>query len=217
MRFQYVKYVVLLLLVFLLSSCLGVKTNIDINNDGSGTIDLVYTISETFDSLGQQDGNLSQPPVPVSKSDFEKTISQIEGLSLKSYKSESDGENILVTVKLGFDNLTSLTTFFDESGQLVSYTEANGKRELVFRFNDAPGNSSASEQELFTKALEGYMFEFSVKTRGNVEAAFIDQNGNTLQNVSIGNFEVQNNSVSYEVPIADLVFAKEPVILKIGF
>jgi hypothetical protein len=207
----------MLLLVFSLSSCLGIKSGIVINNDGSGTIDLVYTISETLDAMGKQDGNASKPPIPLSKSDFEKTVSQIEGLSLKSYKSENDEANVLVFVTLDFANIDALAAFFDESGQTLSYAEVNGKRELVFMFNEVPANIGSSEQELFAKALDGYTFEFSLKTQGKIEAFFLDQNGNALQHVSAGTLDVKNNSVSYNVPMADLAFAKEAVILKIVF
>lgn len=220
MRFQnsrYIKFAVLPLLLFFLSSCFGIKSGIIINNDGSGTIDLVYTVSGTLDSIGKQDGNISQSPLPISQSDFEKTVSRISGLSLKSYKAENEGSNILVTVKLGFDNIGALVAFLDESYQTVSYTEVNGKKELVLKFNETPAVVSAQEQALFTQALEAYTFEFSLKTRGNMEAVFVDQHGNALQNMFAGTIETQNDSVSYSVPMAELAFSKEPVILKIVF
>jgi hypothetical protein len=202
--------------VFFLSSCLGIKSGIVINNDGSGTIDLAYTISSALDSLGTQDGNVSQPPVPVSKSDFEKTVSQIDGLSLTSYKSETDESNVCVSVQLDFANIDALAAFFDESGQTFQYKENGNQKELVFIFNDAAANVGAPEQTLFTKVLEGYMFDFSIKTHGNILASFVDQNGNDLQQ-ALGIIAQKTDSVSYQVPMTDLVFAKEPIILKIVF
>lgn len=215
MRLKYVVFTTLLL--FLLSSCLGLKTGIVVNNDGSGTIDLLYTVSETLDSMAKQDGNASEPPLPVSKSDIEKTVSRIEGLSLKSYKTETQGSNHLIQVKLDFDSIDALAAFFDESHETIRYTESGNKRKLVFVFNDEPLDINAGEQELFTKALEAYSFDFSLKTQGNMEAAFIDENGNTLQTAAAGILEVKNNSVSYQIPMADLVFAKEKIIMKIVF
>jgi hypothetical protein len=208
---------VMLLSIFSLSSCIGIKSGIVINNDGSGTIDLVYTVSDALDSIGKQDGNASTPPLPTSRSDFERTVSRVEGLSLESYKTETQGSNILAAVKLGFDNIDALAAFLDESGQTVSFTENGGKKELVFMFNNSPATVGTHEQALFTQALEGYMFDFSLKISGNLEAGFIGQNGNPLQNMSIGTIETQNNTVSYKVPMAELVFAREPVMLKIVF
>lgn len=219
MRFQSVRYIecaVMLLFVFLFSSCLGIESGIVINNDGSGTIDLVYTVSNDLNSLGEQDGNISQPPVPISKSDFEKTVSRIEGLSLKSYKSETAETNTLVTVKLDFDNLESLADYFDESGQAADYTETNGRKEMVFTFNENPAKVESAEQELFTNAMEGYVFDFSLRTQSTMEAFFVDQYGNPVQNVS-GAFETKNNAVTYQVSMADLIFSQTPVILKIVF
>ncbi len=153
----------------------------------------------------------------MSKSDFEKTVSRIDGLSLRSYKSETAGSNLLVTVNINFDTLDSLAAFLDESGQAFSYTETNGKKELVFSFIDIPSSVEDHERELFTKALEGYSYEFEVETQGNMEASFIDQNGNPLSNPAEGNLETQSGSVSFALPMSSLVFAEEPVILRIVF
>ncbi|MDR2900040.1 MAG: hypothetical protein LBV20_00770 [Treponema sp.] len=220
MRFQYSKYTAfaaMLLVLFCFSSCLGLKSGIEINSDGSGTIDLVYTISETLNSMGTQDGNISQPPVPVSKLDFEKTVSQIDGLSLHSYKSEVQGAHVLTFVTLDFANIEALAAFFDENNQTIRFTQNGNRKELVFAFNDVPVYVDAHEQALFTKALDGYMFEFSLKTHGTMEAAFVDQNGNAVKNANAENLSVKNNALDYQVPMADLIFAKEPVILNIVF
>ncbi len=204
-------------LLFLLSSCIGITSGIVIRNDGSGTIDMIYMVSDSLDAVGRQDGNARQPPLPLSRNDFEKTLSRIDGLSLKSYKSERQGQHVLVTATLDFAGIDALAAFLDESRQTVTYTERNGKKELVFTFVDVPVNVGVNEQALFTEALDGYMFDFSVKTQGTMEAAFVDQNGNALNASAAGNINTQNDSVSYQVPMADLVFSKEPVILKIIF
>ncbi len=207
----------MLFLVFLLSSCIGLNTGVVINNNGSGTIDLVYTVSDTLDSMGKQDGNTSQPPFAAGRKDFERTVSRIDGLSLKSYQSKKQDSNTIITVRLDFAGIDALVSYFDETSQKLTYAEKNGKKELVFMFNDSPMNVSANEQKLFSDALEGYSFEFSIKTRGAMEASFIDGNGGKLNTPPAGTGEIKNNSVSYRVPMGDLIFASGPVMLKIVF
>jgi hypothetical protein len=217
--YNYIAFTILFLFVFIFSSCIGIKTGITINSDGSGQINLVYTISDMLDALGKQDGNASQPTIPVGKDDFERTISRIEGLSLKSYKVKTSESHIVIFASLEFAHINALTDYLDESNQLVSYTESNNQKELLLFFNDSPINPETYEQDMdiAMEYFEGYNFEFSLKTEENMEASFVDQNGNSIQTIATGNFTTQNNSVSYEVPIADLAFASEPIILKIVF
>ncbi len=91
------------------------------------------------------------------------------------------------------------------------------QKQMEKRIIDFPSNVEDHERELFTKALEGYSYEFEVETQGNMEASFIDQNGNPLSNPAEGNLETQSGSVSFALPMSSLVFAEEPVILRIVF
>ena len=70
------------LTAFMLTACLGMETEIAIKQNGSGTVNMTYRISNELFSLGALPGNEDSPPVPVGREDFERTFNRIPGMEM---------------------------------------------------------------------------------------------------------------------------------------
>ena len=76
-------------------SCIGLTSEIQINENGSGRMELSYRVSRLIAHMGTVDEGDKFFPVPITREDFETTVAQIEGLSLQSYNMNENTEHIL--------------------------------------------------------------------------------------------------------------------------
>ncbi len=113
-----------------LASCVGVDATASIARDGSGTLQLHYTISKMAVSFGALEANAKLLPFPVSREDFDRTVSGIDGLSLSSYSQKEEAEDLIVDATLAFTTTKSLAAFLDPKGERASFLEEGGKRRL---------------------------------------------------------------------------------------
>jgi hypothetical protein len=166
----------------LFTSCIGVKTDITVERDLSGTARLEYTVSRSLLDSGTLDGNEHWPTIPVGKADFERTVARIEGLTLRSFRERDQGGDRVFEVTLAFDHVSTLAGFFSANGQQFAYTTEDGRHVLTVLFN---GNGGAAGtlmgdvsgemaqvyggdlSDLVKKAFEGYRFDFTISVPGD--------------------------------------------------
>ncbi|MDR0638941.1 MAG: hypothetical protein LBG27_08610 [Spirochaetaceae bacterium] len=165
----------------LFTSCVGVKTEITVGRDLSGTARLEYTVSRSLLDSGTLDGNENWPTIPVGKADFERTVSRIEGLTLRSYRERDQGGDRIFEVTLAFDHVSALTGFLSANGQQFAYTNEDGRHVFTTRFNRAASDAASSEtsfdkaaqayggdlSDLVKQAFEGYRFDFTISVPGD--------------------------------------------------
>jgi hypothetical protein len=202
-------------IALLFTSCIGVKTDITIKRDLSGTARLVYTVSRELLDSGTLDGNKNWPTVPVGKADFERTVARIDGLTLRSYRARDKGGDRLFEVTLAFDNVAALAGFLSAGGQQFAYKNENGRHVFTVLFhnignntgnnmgNTGIGASSGAEpsrnngqaddalSSLARTAFSGYQFEFSLAVPGDKK--------------------------TYSVPMGDLVTSAQQERMEISF
>ncbi|MDR2509587.1 MAG: hypothetical protein LBC77_02965 [Spirochaetaceae bacterium] len=201
----------------LFASCFGMSSDITIKKNGSGSIALAYRISEELIALGTLDGNEHLPAVPVGEEDFKRTVSRIEGLSLKSFSSKQDGTDIVYHVNLAFENIDALVSFLDTQGQFVTMTEKDGKRILTVVF--APGTEEYTPEmlELMPVIFDGYDFDFSIKLPSKSDVVFFDRGSEKLAAPAVGVAEKLSQGVKYSAPMGALFAAGETVALEISW
>lgn len=162
-----IKKFVLLAGVLLFTSCIGVKADISLKRDLSGTIRLVYTVSRDFLGAGTLDGNARWPSLPVGKADFERTVARIDGLALRSWHEKDKGGDRVFEAALDFDSLDSLSNFLDANGQRLVSESANGKQTLRFLFTDGSPVLDNGLLSAVEKTFSGYSFDFSISVPGD--------------------------------------------------
>lgn len=191
-----------------LSSCIGVNSNVTIRQNGTGTIQLEYRISRMFEALGKLDGNEKQFPLPVGRTDFERTIGRVPGLTLVSYSTSQDKKDMVVKAELSFASLNALIGFLDASGQSASLKTENGTRTMGLLLVRGIKNVDKDLENLVRSVFDGYTIDvrFSLPSTPTVSVLG-----------AVGQTGVAGTSARYTSPITDLVLSQEPVELRLSW
>jgi hypothetical protein len=196
-----------------LAGCFGFEADIDIKQNGSGTIDAVYCVSRELLAIGTRGGNERLPAIPVGRQDFERSVSRVSGLSLAAY-SEKDEENDRVfRVKLRFDSLDALAAFLDSQGRSAEAAQTDGKTSLTLSF--AVGTAlDGGLAEIVPAVFAGYDMDFRLTLPRDCEVRYLDADGGALPAIPYGQTAVETRKVRFQSPIADLLTAP-PVSMQI--
>jgi hypothetical protein len=194
-------------------SCIGIGSEIRINRNGSGTLKLQYRIASGLEDLGKLDGNERWLPIPAGRADLERTAARIEGLDLVSYASLQEGADTIHHAELAFSSPGALGAFFDSSGRFFTADLPGGRLRLVFPGTD---DQNPDFTELLRDALEGYTFSISLILPEAARVTWLDEEGRTVE-VFPGTCSVQGSTVTYTVPMADLIFSDGALGMEIGW
>jgi len=195
-------------IVIVFSSCIGLYSTVSIRQNGSGTIQLEYRLSRMFEALGKLDGNEKQLPLPVSRTDFERTINRVPGLSLTSYTLNQDQKDVIVKAELAFTNIEALIGFLDASGQSVKLTSGGGNKTMSLMLVRGIKNVDKDLEALVRTVFTGYSVDirFTYPTTPTVSTT-----GN------IGQATVTGTTARYTSSVADLVLSPEPIDLRLSW
>jgi hypothetical protein len=202
---------------FFFFSCIGAGADIDLRQNGSGTVKLEYRIAKDLDSLGKLDGNERWPTVPVGKADFERSVNRIQGLKLRSFASKEDGKDLVTTIQLDFDKPGALAAFLDSPGQQFTIDmNAKGIRCVFPAIPPISPMENGEFEELLTQALGGYSFSLSFTLPGAARGRWVDGEGNPLSS-GPAQLTLGGNTVSLSSPMADMVYNSGTAVLEIGW
>ena len=190
-----------------ITSCIGTDATITIKNDGSGTIQLSYTISKLIAHLGKLEETDSSVPLPVGREDFNRTVQRTTGLVLEKYKESEDEENVIVDAEMTFSSVSSLNEFLNGKEEEVIRLEQNaGTSTLVFEIYAARESElTESNAEVLSEMFQGYNLNFTVKTPDIVERH------------NLGTQSSDGKSVNLQLPVSRLLTENEPVIWEISW
>lgn len=202
-------------LVFLgtLQSCIGISSDVNIRAGGGGTIALEYRISKMLESMGKLDGNEKWLPLPVGRTDFERTVSRIPGLSLSSHSMSRTETDVVVKAELSFSDLTALAAFLDSGGrsaQVAAGTVAGSERSITLRLSEGGGNMDADLDTLVRTVFAGYALDLRFTLPG-VPTLTAEGPG------APGSASVSQRTARYAVPVYDLLAAPGAVTLRLAW
>jgi hypothetical protein len=207
----------LCLLVVVLNSCLGVSADITIKADGSGKIALTYRVSQTLESIGRLDGNEKKPAVPVSKLDFERTVSRIPGLRLSKYGSKevrnnSGGSDLVTNVTLDFKDTTAFLAFLDSSGSRAALVqEGQGALLRLTLLDPLDGISNPDLMSLLQEVSGGYEFGITLNLPRNADIMTIPASIPAASVVSSG------RKATFSIGMGELLSLKDGLVLEIRY
>ena len=194
-------------------SCLGVSSQVKINNNGSGTFVQEYRVSHQLQNMGNIGENEGSLPLPSLKEDMERTVARIPGLHLVSYTTREDEKDLIIKAELAFDSPDALAAFMGSEGRQLKFDVKNRKINLHF---DAGAGGDESFKGIMIAAFSGYNFSISLSAPGQVKAAWFDENRKSVQAYP-GTCSVRNNTLEYTVPMSDLVYLKNSLDLEISW
>ena len=187
-----------LLVVVCLSSCIGIESQIGLNQDGSGTLRLDYRISQFM----REDQSL---PLPLSREDFQRAVNAAPGLKLISLSQREDENDIHISARLSFDRIDSLNALGDADQIGLAYSEEGGRhvlRQQVYRGSQAEG-LSADSMKMIETFFQGYELSYQISAPAPIQSA----TGGTLS--------PDKRSLTYKTTIPELLRQKDEVLLEI--
>ena len=167
--------------VLFLCSCFGMSMDIELRQNGSGTLSLEYRISKSLDSLGKLDGNERWNTIPVGRSDFERTISRLPDIKLVSFSSKEDQKDVIISAKLEFSSIKGLLAFIDAGGQRSSFSGDARSGSLVLTLSEGSQNIDADLLKLIENVSSSYSVKMGMSFPGDGTLSILDNNGRALE------------------------------------
>jgi hypothetical protein len=195
-----------ILAVVLLSSCIGIDSQITLQNDGSGTMLLNYRISQLMKNLdvAKSDWHL---PLPVSREDFQRTVDSISGLKLLSLTQREDERDVLIDARLAFTGVQAINSLGREGQIELSFSNEGDLhvfRQQIYRGRGLEEISPESLQMIQT-FFEGYELSYRVTAPA------------AIKRHSLGELSEDQRSVSYKTSVADLLKSGEKQVLVVAW
>ena len=179
----------------LLSGCLSTDTTITLDENGSGSIDLVYTIDRAAWETGVFDDSDLARPVPVTRHEFDEAVVQIPGLTLRSHRTSETDESVVVSAQLSFTSLDSLRRFLGADSLEVDLEDGLWRQTLT------RGDGSDSPQaRALAESLAGYQLRFSLAPP---------------QPVTSTSGEVTDGRATFSLPFAEIVTARDAIVWEV--
>lgn len=191
-------------IVVLLSSCIGIESDIRIRQDGSGVLTLSYTVSQFIKNIdaGRSEKQL---PLPVNEEEFRRSADSIEGLSLTDLKEREDEENIYIQAELEFDSVEAVNALGRE-GQLGITLETQGAtttfRQLIYEGQQGEEITEDS-LEMIETFFEGYELVYSVTVPAEV------------RDHTLGELSPDARTVTYTVTVPEILKTSGPLVLEV--
>jgi len=132
-------------------------------------------------------------PLPVGKTDFERTIKRLPGLKLLSFSSKEDGNDALITAKLAFDSMETLLGFLGTGG---AFSSENGQNRLRLSLPGGGGETDGA----FSKNFEAYTVKIGLAPPGE---GVLEVSAALPGAVT----ETKGKKLSYSAPISALLSA----------
>lgn len=195
-----------ILVLVSLTSCIGIDTQVSMRDDGSGSLQLDYRISQFMKNLdvAKSDWHL---PLPVSREDFQRTVDSIPGLRLVSLAQKEDERDVFINSRIDFDRVEAVNAIGKDGQIELSYSQEGDLhvfRQQIYRGSSLEGISQESLRMVET-FFEGYALSYRVLAPA------------TIKSHSLGELSEDKRSVSYRTTVADLLKSGEKKVLEVAW
>ncbi|MFW5741924.1 MAG: hypothetical protein ACOCW3_03265 [Spirochaetota bacterium] len=181
-----------------LSGCLSTETNVALDADGSGSLDLSYVVDRPAWDTGVFDDSDGARPVPVTRGEFERAAGLIEGLELRSHRISRTDEQVTVEARLRFDSPAALASLLGADALEIEVGENGGS----WRYVVAPGGGADGEQaHLLADELAAYTLSFSLRTPAPVVATTGDTDA--------------ERTASFSATLDEVATAMQPIVWEV--
>ncbi|MCD6123245.1 MAG: hypothetical protein J7K04_15525 [Spirochaetales bacterium] len=203
---KYFKLIFLLFGILILTSCIGVDTTISFNDNGSGKLSIQYKISKMVVNLGASNEEAPVVPLPVSEDDFKRSVEKAKGLKLLSYKQSEDENDIYIAAVIGFNRIEN----FKEMKGFNSMPATLKKQGDSFLFSQRIATKpehipDEDSLKMIDTLFKGYKISFTIKAPKEI------------QSHNMGNLSSDKRTLTYSIPVAELVRIGEDIYLTISW
>ena len=191
----------LLCALLLLSGCLTLESTIRMENDGSGELDLTYSISEELFDYGVFDDEASRRVLPVSRNDFELAALAAEGVRLIDHGIDRGEGVVTVSARLAFSDPGGLASLLNvDADELV----ADGGRTLL-RQPLFPGFEGAIDTAMVQEFWSEVRFVHRVRAP------------RTIESVNLGEIVDGGREARVDLRLIELIEVGEPVVWEVAW
>jgi len=201
------KIAVLCAASLLLLSCVGIDSRLTVRDNGSGTLALTYRVSQLIANLGASSSEKGVVPLPLSKSDFERSLESSNGkVRLTRFNRSENEKDITVSAELSFDSLDALSQVDAFRSQDLKFGTDGSQRTFSELIARAPGRPVTEDSlRMIDAFFTGYDLTFTIEAPQPIKLN------------SIGTLSDDKRTLTYSTSIKDLVRAKSDVILSVGW
>ena len=206
--------ITILIMVVLLTSCLGIVVETVFNEDGSGRMTVVFHISQALLELGEGESGFD---VPLTKEDIMEDYEEVDGITVVDILQEDTDTDRIITAIIEFDDFNVLTQDDDFISENASLKTIGKKTFLRMQIGQAGGSGGpptdggteqAMEMDDATKAMvqsfmEGYEFEYRIVAP------------KTITSYNYGELQSDGRTLVYALPMGDFFMIEEPYTLEV--
>ena len=200
------RWFIVILTVVLLSSCIGIESEILLRQDGTGVLTLSYKISQFMKNIdaGREEKQL---PLPVNEEEFVRTAEGIEGLRLTDIDEREDEENVYIRAELEFDSVDAVNAL-GRAGQIGISLENQGNtntfRQVIFAGQEGEEITEDS-LEMIETFFQGYDLVYAITVPSQVKSH------------SLGDLSADGRTVTYTITVPEILKASQPLVLEVDW
>jgi hypothetical protein len=190
-----------LILGLTLSSCFGLRADISVKANGSGRIALEYRVARELESLGRLDGNQRWETIPSGRADFERTMSRLPRLKMRSFSRKEEGGNLVNRALIDFARLEDLLPLLDAGGESAVLDKQGNKTRLLLRLSRG-AELSGETLSLLETVFAGRGLELNFKGPSEGELSLLDREGKPLGGVEGAVLVNRGKELSFSAPLS---------------
>lgn len=134
--------------IMMLSSCLTIESNLNLNKNGSGSISFVYTLDKALNTISNLGENDTIVPLNLSENYISSLAIDNPGLRYSNYTSKEDEKNLYISVDFDFETIDDLNKLLPTENKVTISKKGN---ETLF--NQTLVNES---EEINSESMEIY-------------------------------------------------------------
>ena len=197
---------VLIACAIALCGCLGARTEIEINENGSGTINFSYRVSKLVAHLGVDDDDGRLIALPLTEKDFTGAIENVPGAGLQRFSLNRETEDIRVDAEISFDSLETLQALFiDLNGPALDYEiDTDGSTRLTLRLYEGLENpADESISEMVSSLFADYELLWTISAPGPIASA--------------GSGSIDGRTASVSFTTSEVVLSTDPIVWQVDW
>jgi hypothetical protein len=206
LRTSSIRLPLVLLGVLLLSGCLTLESTISFNDDGSGRLSVVYTVSEELYDYGVFDAESTRRVLPLSRRDFELSALANDGVELASYDTKRRDGVVIVEAKFNFSTVDGLSGVLSlPSDALVSDGGGSDSEGTLFRQPLFSGFEGAVDSEMVEEFWNEVRFVHRITAPSRIRS------------VNMGEISGNGREAVVDVRLVELIRVGGPVVWEVAW
>lgn len=191
-----------IVVLFTLSSCVGIDAEARIDNEGSVDLTLRYEVSIAVDRIGKLGANERYLPLPIGQEDMILALTRAGG-ELLSWNREDGNDRFVINARIRFPDTAAFVSFLDPSGRAVTFIETSTNRSLSIQLTEGRVPADPELARFIQTVFSDYRTSIKFILPGLPSSAT--------------NFVVEGSQASFSMSSSELYTSATPVILDLGW